>query len=411
LLEAEQTRQPTVWLDAGDLAVGPLHLLLSRRPWPELAELPLAAATVGNHEFDDGVPALQEAARALPYPLLCANVDLGLPPSKLVEAGDHAVGVIGITHPASHLFSSAPSPAPGWTDRIGPLATELRAAGAHWVVAVSHDGVDWWPLPGGGGNTGQLGSRADRLSMAVAPWASHVDLILGGHTPGAWTGTIHGVPAGHAHIFAASVLVVDLLPAPHRPAIRGIHRIPAIRPQRASPAVQALDAAAGTVVAHSRHTWLARTGADHYLPDLIATALRTGSQADAAIVPASQHTTQGALDGAVAALPAGPVTHLDLARLFGNLDDRPALVSLRPGEFPAVMARLNDIADPRTTAADHVWWNWCRMPNGVSAVRGDPRTVAVLPHMVPRLAELLCRDLDHDLATVGARQALATALR
>jgi hypothetical protein len=51
------------------------------------------------------------------------------------------------------------------------------------------------------------------------------------------------------------------------------------------------------------------------------------------------------------------------------------------------------------------------MPSEASAFRDDPRTVAVLPHMVPCLAEILRRGLDHDLATVGARQALTTALR
>ncbi len=408
LLERERAHQPTIWLDAGDLAVGPLDLLLGRRPWAELAELPVAAAAVGNHEFDDGVPALRQAARSLPYPLLCANVDVGLPASTLVEAGGDAVGVIGITHPASHRFTSAPPPAEGWTGRVGPLAADLRAAGARWVVAIVHDGVDWWPRPGSG--TGRLGTRTDRLSAAVAPWASHADLILGGHTPGAWTGTLHGVPAGHAHLFASSVLVVDLLPPPHRPVVRGIHRTPAVRPRRASPAVRALDTAAATVVAHSRHTWLGRTGADHYLPDLIATALRTATRADAAIVPASQHTTQGALDGAVAAIPAGPVTELDLARLFGQRDDRPAVVSLRPGEFRTLVSALADIADPRSAHADRIWWNWCRMPNGVSAVSDDPRTVAMPTNTLSRLAGVLNRDLDHDPATVGARQALTAAL-
>ncbi len=84
LLERERERQPTVWLDAGDLTVGPAAPLLGRRPWEDIAELPIAAAAAGNHEFDDGVPALLEAARGLPFPLLCANLDLGLPGSVAV---------------------------------------------------------------------------------------------------------------------------------------------------------------------------------------------------------------------------------------------------------------------------------------------------------------------------------------
>jgi 2',3'-cyclic-nucleotide 2'-phosphodiesterase (5'-nucleotidase family) len=407
LLAAERARQPTIWLDAGDLAVGPVQLLLGRRPWPELAELPLAAAAVGNHEFDDGVPALRAAARLLPFPLLCADVDAGLPASAVVDTDAGAVGVVGLTHPASHRFAGAPERAPGWSDAIGALAGELRTGGARWVVGIVHDGVDWWPEPGGPGRP--LGTRVDRLAASVAPWATAMDLILGGHTPGAWTGMLHGVPAAHPHIFAASVAVVDL-PAAGRPVIRGVYRIPAIRPDHPSPATDALDRAAATVVGHNRHTWIGRTGADRYLPDLIASALRTATAADAAVVPASQHATQGAWDGAVAALPAGPVTELDLARLFGSADDRPALVRLRPHEFPTLIARLGAVSDPRSAHADHIWWNWCRMPNGVSAGRRDPHVVAVAPFAVPRLAELLNRDLDHEPADVGARQALLAAL-
>jgi 2',3'-cyclic-nucleotide 2'-phosphodiesterase (5'-nucleotidase family) len=81
----ERERQPTVWLDAGDFTVGPAAPLLGERPWGDMAELPIDAAAAGNHEFDDGVPALLEAARVLGFPLLCANVDVGLPGTTMVD--------------------------------------------------------------------------------------------------------------------------------------------------------------------------------------------------------------------------------------------------------------------------------------------------------------------------------------
>ena len=66
LLDRERERQPTLWLDVGDLVVGnPSHPLLGERPWSDVANLPIAAAAAGNHEFDDGVDALLEAARGL----------------------------------------------------------------------------------------------------------------------------------------------------------------------------------------------------------------------------------------------------------------------------------------------------------------------------------------------------------
>jgi hypothetical protein len=212
-------------------------------------------------------------------------------------------------------------------------------------------------------------------------------------------------------VFADSVLVVDL-PGRRgeRAVVRGWSRVPAVRPQRPTAATEALDAAAGSVLGESRHTWVSRTGAERYLPDLIAVALREAGGTDAGMVLAAQHLTQGSLDGVTAVLRAGPVTELDLMWLFGVVDDRPAVVELRPGELAAAVARHDAIADPGARDADWVWWNWSRMPAGVSAGAGEPETLAVMPWVVPRLAELLGRDLAGEPAAGGARAALLRVL-
>jgi hypothetical protein len=70
------------------------------------------------------------------------------------------------------------------------------------------------------------------------------------------------------------------------------------------------------------------------------------------MVLAAQHLTQGSLDGVTAVLRAGPVTELDLKWLFGVVDDRPAVVELRPGELAAAVARHDAIADPGARDAD-----------------------------------------------------------
>jgi hypothetical protein len=409
LLERERERQPTVWVDAGDLTVGPAAPLLGRRPWEDIAELPIDAAAAGNHEFDDGVPALLDAARVLPFPLLCANVDVGLPGAAMVDTPAGGMGVIGLTHPYVDRLTEAPPPAGDWAERVEPLARDLRGQGARWVVAVLHDGVDWWPnLEPGGPPTL---ARAERLADVARPWAGAVDLIVGGHVPDGWVGELAGTPAGHAHVFADSVLVVDLPDGNRaRAVVRGWFRVPPLRPQRATPAIEALDAAAANVVAESRHTWVSRTGAERYLPELIAAALREAAGTDAGMVLAAQHLTQGSLDGVTAILRAGPVTELDLMWLLGRVDDRPAVVELRPGELAAAVARHDAIADPAARDADLVWWNWSRMPAGVSAGNGEPETVAVMPWVVPRLAELLGRDLVSEPATGGARAALLRVL-
>ena len=128
------------------------------------------------------------------------------------------------------------------------------------------------------------------------------------------------------------------------------------------------------------------------------------------MVLAAQHLTQGSLDGVTAALPAGPVTELDLMWLFALADDRPVSVELHPGEFQDAVAGHDAISDPQARHADRVWWNWSRMPAGVSVGPGQPHTVAVMPWVVPRLGELLGRDLVTEPATTGAREALLRTL-
>jgi 2',3'-cyclic-nucleotide 2'-phosphodiesterase (5'-nucleotidase family) len=407
LLERERVRQPTIWLDAGDLTFGPTHPLLGARPWADVAELPIAAAATGNHEFDDGVSPLLEAARSLPFPLLCANVDVGLPPSVIVSSDGGPLGVIGLTHPHSHKSSRAPPPAADWRERIGPLAGELRSQGAQWVAVLLHDGVSWWP------NTDPLGapirSRPDRLASLTGHWAGEVDLILGGHTPGAWVGQLGGTPAGHAYLLASSVVVVDLPDPPAGAVVQGVFTVPAVRPRRSTAAAEALEEAAARIVGESSHTWVTRTRARRYLPDLMAEALRKSTGADAALFLPGSHVTQAPLDGAIAALPAGRVSELDLLRLFDD-DDRLAIVDLGLGELRAVVDVYNAISDPQFREGDQVGWNWCRMPAAVSSAVDEPRTLAVMVWVLPLLSEWLGREPGSRLADRGARDALLEML-
>jgi 2',3'-cyclic-nucleotide 2'-phosphodiesterase (5'-nucleotidase family) len=404
ILEREQARQPTLWLDVGDLTVGPAMALLEARPWSAMAGAPIAATVAGNHDFDDGVDALLAGARSLPYPMLCANVDVGLPATALLDTPVGPLGVIGLAHPDGHRFTAAPPVADRWPERVVAFAQDLRGAGARWVVALLHDGVTWWP------SGESIGTRSDRLDALAAPWAHAVDVIVGGHNFGAWTGTLAGTPAGEANVFAASVLVIDLLAPPAPPVVRGVFPVPPIRPSATTQVVEAFDAAAARVVAESSQRWITRTGAPRYLPDLIARAFRETSGADAAFVPPAHHGAQAPLDGIMAELPRGPVTELDVTRLFPASDYGPVIVELQPGELDRVRERHAAAADPRARETDDLWWNWCRMPAGLSIGAANPTSVALVAGNVALLECWLDRDLSPTAAPVTARDALIGTL-
>ena len=189
--------------------------------------------------------------------------------------------------------------------------------------------------------------------------------------------------------------------------MRGVFRVPPVRPARSTPLVAAFDAAAARVVAESRERWISRTGARHYLPDLIARAFRESSGADAAFVPPTHHGAQAPLDGVIAELPRGAVTDLDLVRLFPARDYGPVVVELEAGELDRVVARHAAIADPRARSGDDLWWNWCRMPAAVSVAASAPASVAVVAGNVSLLSRLLDRELTAEPSPVGARDALA----
>ncbi|WP_141003784.1 metallophosphoesterase [Nocardioides humi] len=78
LLDRERLDGPVLWLDGGDLSGGAARGLL-RDDWPPaFADVPIAAAAAGNHEFDDpGL--LPDLGRVLAFPVLCADRGTELP--------------------------------------------------------------------------------------------------------------------------------------------------------------------------------------------------------------------------------------------------------------------------------------------------------------------------------------------
>lgn len=99
--------------------------------------------------------------------------------------------------------------------------------------------------------------------------------------------------------------------------------VPPSAPAVRTRAAEAVPRALAETVGEIGERWLGRPDAEHYLPDRVATALRSSPSADAALVFGGQHATQAPVDGTISALGPGPVTTLDLSRLFPYDDDRP----------------------------------------------------------------------------------------
>jgi 5'-nucleotidase len=167
-------------LDAGDEFQGTLisNQFQGRSVTDVYDAVGVAAAALGNHEFDFGVPALRERIAQASYPILAANVfrkgtrerPEWLLPSVLLDVGGVKVGVIGLATVDTPLTTNpvnveALEFVPG-----GPVAAQeaeaLRARGATVVVVTAHAG----PLPPG-----------NEIRHVAEACQGKVDAIVSGH--------------------------------------------------------------------------------------------------------------------------------------------------------------------------------------------------------------------------------------
>ena len=226
-------------VDAGDMWQGTLesNLVEGASMVEAYNALGVAAAAIGNHEFDFGpagpkpVPmaegddprgALKQRAQEAHFPLLAANlVDdaTGQPVawhnvrgSTIVEAAGVRVGIVGVTTTNSLRTTIAAntgglSVAP-LAEAITREANMLRADGAALVVVAAH---------AGGRCQGDAGARCDLggelADLANALESGSVDHIFGGHVGNSMAEVINGISVsinrGKAHSFGRVDFVLD----------------------------------------------------------------------------------------------------------------------------------------------------------------------------------------------------------
>ena len=191
------------------------------------------AATLGNHDFDFGLPALERALAAACYPVVVANArrpDRGgaayLSPHvildrAMIDAGGAVrtlrVGVTGVTPPQVTQWARAHLAGRLAVEPMLPAATRaarrLRALGADLVVVLAHTGLGHGQDPGEGENVGLLISAIDG-----------VDAVVAGHTHRAHPPDGAAAPGpGHAALvqpgfFGSHLGQIDLTLRPAHPA-------------------------------------------------------------------------------------------------------------------------------------------------------------------------------------------------
>lgn len=201
-IRAEKGRKHTLLIDAGDTIQGtPLSTYYAKvDPITDghvMHPMALAmnaigydAAAVGNHEFNYGIPLLDEFAKQVNFPLLSANVlddatgkphftpwimkTIKVPGSKPIH-----VGIVGFTTPGVALWDKhnvqGKLSFPGIVEQARKVIPQVKAAGANVVVVTSHSGVE---------GTSSYGPDlpTENASALLAQKVPGIDAILVGHS-------------------------------------------------------------------------------------------------------------------------------------------------------------------------------------------------------------------------------------
>lgn len=168
-------------LDSGDIVQGTPYFNFFKGE-PEIMamnQMGYDFATLGNHDFDNGVDGLRKLIDWAQFPFLVANYDLAAEqlsnrvlPYKVVEKQGVKIGIFGLgiefaglVLPQAHGRITYQDPLPVAKDMVKHLKQTLGCA---YVICLSHLGLKY---------------ESNKVSdLVLARQTPGLDLILGGHT-------------------------------------------------------------------------------------------------------------------------------------------------------------------------------------------------------------------------------------
>ena len=168
-------------VDAGDFCQGTpyFNFYHGRVEINAMNRMGYDAATLGNHEFDNGLDTLAEVLKIAHFPVVCANYDFTgtalepiIKPYTIVRKGGLKIGIFGLGCDPKGLISDKnflpalylePYPI------AQAMADTLRAQGCDIVVCLSHMGT-YGKAP------------EDVCDVSMVGCTRGIDVVIGGHT-------------------------------------------------------------------------------------------------------------------------------------------------------------------------------------------------------------------------------------
>lgn len=169
----KQNNAKVLVLDAGDMAQGSLYYnFFSGIPDIKyMSEIGYDAATLGNHEFDKGIPALANMLSGANFPILSSNVrfigdkklDQLVKDYIIKEYNEFKIGIIGVTTPDLKTLTTSAPDIEVYDDikTVKKIVNNIKNK-VNLIVLLSHVGAD------------------EDINIAKA--IPDIDIIVGGHS-------------------------------------------------------------------------------------------------------------------------------------------------------------------------------------------------------------------------------------
>lgn len=178
--QVRQQQEHVLLLDAGDIWQGTpyFNFFEGELEYKLMSRMRYDAATLGNHDFDNGLEGLAKQLPHASFPFISANYDFSrtilkdqFAPYKIFKKGKILVGVFGLGIKLEGLVADMQRGQVQYQDPVAvarEMVQDLRDKGCHLVVCLSHLGLSY---------------ESDKISdIALAQQVEGIDLIIGGHT-------------------------------------------------------------------------------------------------------------------------------------------------------------------------------------------------------------------------------------
>jgi 5'-nucleotidase len=182
LINQERQKDPNLLLvDAGDFCQGTpyFNVYKGRVEIDAMNRMGYDVATLGNHEFDNGVDTLAAVLKTARFPIVCANYDFTgtaleriVKPYVILRRGGLKIGVFGLGCDPKGLISDKNFLPIQYKEPYAvaqEMADLLRAKRCDLVVCLSHMGT--------GGKAPE-----DACDTIMVSQTRGIDVVIGGHT-------------------------------------------------------------------------------------------------------------------------------------------------------------------------------------------------------------------------------------